>query len=200
MRKMLIDFLIEHSQVAKTLAEDGEKPTLEDLLMSYCEFARVNFDQVVALLDRMPQFVTEKLKLSNCVYDGKLPYDSLDGLTGAELFILFDVIKYLCFDNAIIEKVREVAKNGTAYNCYYVDGYSRFDKTKLIHWILMDDAKGLHVVYNYNTKHNFTYLEFLQGYAKSRNECKTWLGNIQHPHILFDKHLNPWGLQIVRKN
>lgn len=84
---MLIDFLIEQSQLAKSLAEDGETLTLEDLLMPYCESNSAKFEQLVALLNRMPDFVTEKLKLSNCVFDNKLPYDSLVDLNATELFM-----------------------------------------------------------------------------------------------------------------
>lgn len=169
---MLIDFLIEQSQLAKSLAEDGETLTLEDLLMPYCESNSAKFEQLVALLNRMPDFVTEKLKLSNCVFDNKLPYDSLVGLNATELFMLFDVIKYLCFDSPIIEKIRQVAKNGTAYNYYYVDSYSLFDKNKLAHWVSMDDVKGLYLVYNYNTKNKFTGQEFAEAYNKSGEQCK----------------------------
>lgn len=95
---------------------------------------------------------------------------------------------YLCFDSPIIEKIRQVAKNGTAYNYYYVDSYSLFDKNKLAHWVSMDDVKGLYLVYNYNTKNKFTGQEFAEAYNKSGEQCKKWLRNVGHSLCTFDQH------------
>ena len=112
----MLDFLLEYSKVAKSL----EPPvSLDELLRCYCETPE-KFAYVVDLLERLPQFAGEKLKLSNCVIRGDLPYDSLIGLIKEDLNELLVIMDYLDFPKNLMEKLEPVVKNMISFEKYYI--------------------------------------------------------------------------------
>lgn len=132
----ILNYLKEKSRVIAKLAEDGPI-TLEDIFMPYCETVD-KFNHVVELIKAFPQLETDALKLSNCILDDALPYDSLIGFTTADLETLLELVDYLdlietpnaivkCdhYDvdliNAISDKLKLVLRNGIEWNkCYSI--------------------------------------------------------------------------------
>lgn len=83
----LIEYLRANSQIAAAL----EDPTLEDLL----SLAPAPLETCVCLLNKFRLFTQERPKYSNCLIDGTLPYDSLIGMSKADLETLGQLVDYL---------------------------------------------------------------------------------------------------------
>ena len=106
----ILEYLRAKSQIAKEL--DKNSPvTLEELLSEYCGVETI--PHIVELLEKLPKFETDKLKISNCLLDGTFPYDSLVGLTSDDLKTLYGIADYLCLPTQLCEKLQSVLDKGT---------------------------------------------------------------------------------------
>ena len=138
----MLDFLLEYSGVAKAL----EPPvTLEEILGNYCETPE-KFSYTVGLLERLPRFSKENLKLSNCFFRGQLPYDSLIGLTNEDLNELLVVMDYLDFPKNLMEKLKPVIENMISFEKYKIS-FEFFDFKNTSHWSSIGDLEGLKYAY-----------------------------------------------------
>ena len=166
----MLEFLLKFSDIAKTLAEDSPV-TLEELLGSYCETPE-KFTCVTGLLERLPRFVDEKLKLSNCLIRNELPYDSLLGLTKEDLDELYKVMDYLGFPKNLMEKLEPVIENMTSHEKYRIDD-EFFNHTNMGHWSAMGDLEGL----KYAHKNGRPWDTWTCAYAALNGhlECLKWL-------------------------
>lgn len=134
----LLEYLRANSQVAAVL----EDPTLEDLL----SLAPAPFDTCVYLLNKFRLFTEEQPKYSNCVIDGNLPYDSLIGLSNADLETLGHLVDYLILPSAYLQ---EIIDCGTACEKYELPEYSKYRGRRVTfnpkdtdHWACIGDKRG----------------------------------------------------------
>lgn len=146
------DFVLEKSGVALALTDDdGIKPTLDDLLAAFCAARKRShkcFKRATEVLDRLPAFEKDTFKLSNCVLDGKLPFDSLDGLNDADLVLLAELADYLDFPTDWVIKLRAVAAHGKRHSEYIVWDDVKFSIMQLNHWAYIGDLRGLQWAHN----------------------------------------------------
>lgn len=94
-----------NSELAKSL---DQPVSLEELLAH-----QEDKERCIRLLAILPQLENNKLKLSNCLLDKTLPYDSLVGLSNTDLVFLQELCKYLILSDDLIEKVSLAANNGS---------------------------------------------------------------------------------------
>ena len=188
----MLDFLLEYSEVAKSL----EPPvTLNELLRCYCKTPE-RLTYVVDLLKRLPEFANEKLKLSNCLIRGQLPYDSLIGLTEKDLHELCKVMDYLDFPESLMEKLEPVLENMTLHEKYDIGGFS-FNYKNTVHWCSVGDIDGL--IYAHTHGFPLTERACEEAAISGELECLKYA----HTHIqISDKktYLNGITSQFVAQN
>lgn len=109
----LLAYLLENSELAASLHSDTEPVTLEQLLAH-----QTDFDGCIALLNRLPQLLADRFKMSNCMLDCTAPYDSLIGLSADSLGRLAELADYLILPTKTIFKIKTVLENGTDYDKY----------------------------------------------------------------------------------
>lgn len=134
---IVLNYLCKKSGIAKILKEDNTL-TLEELLMSYC-ITQIRFKYIVKLLGKLCQFENEKLKLSNCLLDNTLPYNSFVGVNKFYINILYELTDYLDLPNTIREKILQVKNNWISCNKYI----SGFNPLITLHWSAIGDIRGL---------------------------------------------------------
>lgn len=113
----ILEYLLVNSRIARELAKDGSL-TIEELLSSYCETPEA-FGYTIRLLERLPGLESDRLKISNCLFDGTLPYDSLIGLTESDLKNLSEIVDYLDLPGKLTQKIKQVIENGTKWEDSY---------------------------------------------------------------------------------
>ena len=153
----LLEYLLANSGLAKTLNEDSPV-TVEDLLTEYCDDPRIKSDDFrkvclrrklsycIDLLEKLQIFAREKIKFSNCVIDGQLPYDSLVGLKQEDLSEIVKLIDYLDLSKELIRKIDQVIENGISVNKYltvFDTDIENFDMTNTSDWATIGDLRGL---------------------------------------------------------
>lgn len=139
---MALEYLKTKSRVVQEL----DNPTLEEILTEFCKTHKhphKRFARIVALLERLSGFDTDTLKLSNCVIDGTLPYDSLIGTTPEDLELMLQLIDYLDLPDYLKDKLIPVVKNGKHHYDYIIGTGERFNKNTLSHWSYIGDIRGL---------------------------------------------------------
>lgn len=166
----VLDYILKYSEIAKELAKDGPV-TLEELFVSYCE-TQERFETTCKLLEKLVVFHNEKLKLSNCVLDETLPYDSLIGLSSEELEELRNLADYLCLPKRLIRKLTCVIQNLTNYNEYYICT-THFNKYNINHWIRIGDIRGLKWCYKESGEWNESTCA--EAALSGELECLIWL-------------------------
>lgn len=131
----LIDYLLANSGLAAAL----EPPvTLEDLLTPLCT-ETMPFNQLVKLLERLPQFENDKLVPSNTTIDGEPPYESLRGLNPYEIKTLYECIDFLCLSSQIRMKIHTLVIHEENYMAAIVS---------LEDYIVHGDLRGLQYFYD----------------------------------------------------
>lgn len=148
-KKVVLDYLVANSELAKSL----ESVTLEELLAH-----QADFDKCVDLLSRLPQLETNRLKLSNCLFDGVLPYDSLIGLCSEDLARLKELCNYLILPGFLCEMLDKVLKNGSDIKNY------DFDINDCYAWAKIGDLRGLGWIWH-NSSYSHRILERIAMYA-----------------------------------
>lgn len=108
-----MEYLLGNSRVAQELAKDGPITT-EELLSSYCETPEA-LSYTIRLLERLPGLESDRLKISNCLFDNTFAYDSLIGLTDSDLENLVKIIDYLDLPRKLTKKLTLVIECGTEW-------------------------------------------------------------------------------------
>lgn len=144
----LLEYLRVNSKVAKSLDEDF---TLEDLLMSYCKTPE-QFTKTIELLGCLPKLETDRFKVSNCLFDGVLPYDSLKDATSEDIEELCKLADYLQLPTKIEEKLQNVAKHGLKFINYrfndsedpeVFDDFENFNIRSISDYAIIGDLRGI---------------------------------------------------------
>lgn len=118
--EQLLTYLLENSELVKSLNSNEEPVTLEQVLAH-----QEDFDRCVAVLNRLPQLATDRLKLSNCLLDSTAPYDSLIGLSVDDLNKLIMLIDYLILPITFGDKIKQVIVGGVDFNNYKHNFFGR---------------------------------------------------------------------------
>lgn len=162
---MLLEYLLANSCVAAAL----EPPvTLEDLLTPLCT-ETMPFNQLVKLLERLPEFENDKLVPSNTTIDGEPPYESLRGLNPYEIKTLYECIDFLCLSSQIRMKIHTLVIHEENYMAAITN--NKFDTVPLEYYITCGDLRGLRYFYDATKTQGLCTHAAMHGKLK----CLEWL-------------------------
>lgn len=131
--RAILDYLVANSELARSL----EQPvSLEEMLAH-----QTDKEQCIRLLTVLPEFAKDKFKLSNCLLDNVVPYDSLIGLSTEDLAQLGELCNYLMLPSDICKKISKVIENGIDIEKY------NFDVRNTAEWARIGDLRGLKWAY-----------------------------------------------------
>lgn len=128
----VLEYLVANSELAREL----ESPTLEELLAH-----QEDKEHCVRLLATLPQLEKDRFKMSNCLIYKTLPYDSLEGLSNADLETLAELCKYFMLPRILRKKLNKVIDNGSDIKNY------DFNIKRTSEWAEIGDLRGLQWAY-----------------------------------------------------
>lgn len=156
-KSVILDYLVTKSELARSL----ESPvTLEELLAH-----QKDPELCMRLLAALPQLETDRLKVSNCLLDSTLPYDSLIGMSNTDLKRLVELCDYLILPDELSKKLNKVIE--TNIDIYGYIG-CLFDTKETWHWAGIGDLRGLQWAH-------------MQGYNWNKKACMlaAWNGDLE---------------------
>lgn len=188
-KTILLEYLIVNSELAKNL-NDGEPVTLEELLAH-----QTDKELCIRLLSNLPRLETDKLKISNCLLDKTLPYDSLVGLSNEDLALLQELCQYYIMPDSLQKKLGDTIKAGIEFEKYFDPiEYTSWDEPEEVisepgfnirdirDWIQIGDLRGLKWAHEQNISCSLKS-EYVCAYAAKHGylDCLKWLHEQDYP-------------------